>query len=93
MELGNDPFAAMRQMDNVPVMGAVDFDNIRMRCGEMKDPSTGEQIGVIIEWWFVPLPWFRFRMKLEQMHALAFKEKFDEVLAGRTDEEAPASAG
>lgn len=81
MEGGSrDPFAAMREMDNVEVWGTFNFDNVRIRCGEMSDESTGEKIGVIIEWWFVAIPWFRFRMKLEALHATAFYEKFGEVL-------------
>lgn len=87
MEGTSDPFAAMRQMDNVEVWGTFNFDNIRLRCGDMTDEATGEKIGVIIEWWFVAIPWFRFRMKLEEMHALAFMEKFQEVLQ---DEEPPS---
>jgi hypothetical protein len=79
MERGNE-FAKQLDMDNVPVMGSFDFDNIRMRCGDMNDPNSGEKVGVIIEWWFIPLPWFRFRMKLENLHAAAFYEKFGEVL-------------
>lgn len=80
MEAGNDPFAAMRRMDDVEVWGTFNFDNIRIRCGDMTDESTGGKIGVIIEWWFIAIPWFRFRMKLENLHAAAFYEKFGEVL-------------
>lgn len=78
----DNPWKSQLDMDNVPLMGAFDFENIRMRCGEMMDEKTGEIIGVVIEWWFIPLPWFRFRMKLETMHALAFMEKMQDVLKG-----------
>lgn len=84
MERGRNPWESQLDMDNVPLMGAFDFENIRIRCGDMRDKETGEQIGVVIEWWFIPLPWFRFRLKLEQMHALAFMEKMQEVLGGET---------
>ena len=79
MEGGNDPFARMRTMDNVEVWGTFNFDNIRIRCGDMSN-EKGEKIGVIIEWWFLAIPWFRFRMKLENLHAQAFYQKFGEVL-------------
>jgi hypothetical protein len=91
MEHGNDPFESMRAMDNVPLMGSFDFENIRIRCGDMLDKETGEQIGVVVEWWFVPLPWFRFRLKLERMHAIAFMEKFDDVLMQRNKGDETAS--
>jgi len=80
MEHGSSPWKTQLDMDNVPLMGAFDFENIRMRCGDMV--VDGEKVGVVIEWWFVPLPWFRFRMKLENLHAQAFMEKMQEVMYG-----------
>jgi len=86
MEGGNvrDPFAAMRELDNVELWGTFNFENVRLRCGEMMDETTGAKIGVIIEWWFVAIPWFRFRMKLENLHAQAFLQKFQEVMYDET---------
>lgn len=81
---GNNPWSTQLDMDNVPLMGAFDFENIRMRVGDMT--ADGELIGAVIEWWFIPLPWFRFRMKLETMHALAFIEKMNDVLTGGNNE-------
>jgi hypothetical protein len=84
MELGNEFRRDPLGMDNVPVLGTMNFDRIQMRCGDMLSPETGERIGVIVEWWFPALPWFRFRMSLETLHAITFRDKLNEVLEDET---------
>lgn len=80
--LGNptDPLG----MDNVPLMGTFNFDAFQTRVGELLD-DEGMRIGVIVEWWFIPLPWFRFRMNFETLHIVTFIEKLQAVLSNEEE--------
>jgi hypothetical protein len=66
VELGNSPAGFSPHGDDAPTLGTMNFEGIHVRCGDMLDPETGQKIGVIMEWWFMSFPWFRFRMPLER---------------------------
>lgn len=79
MELGNELPGDLGP-GNTPRLGTLEFEGIGTRVGKTLDPETKEHKGIVIEWWFLPLPWFRFRMPFDRLHAITFIQKLLEAM-------------
>jgi hypothetical protein len=71
-------------MDNVPTLGQLEFKDFRYRVGKTfsQNLESGEMefAGIIIEVWFVPIPWFRVRLPFERIEGQAFLKELREML-------------
>lgn len=77
-------------MDNVPTLGQLEFKDFRYRIGKTfsQNLETHEMefAGIIVEIWFVPIPWFRFRLPFGRLEGQAFLKELGEMLQDETTE-------
>lgn len=75
-----------KTLEQIPVVGEFTFELINYRIGFMTDEETGEKVGLIFEFWMVPIPWMKFHIPFRMPYLDAFMRDLNDKYSEITEE-------